>query len=68
MPHLRTFHPRQLPDGHQPSAKQKELAAQYQIELADGETFVRETLVEGGRDEAEQQQFRSLSLMRLFFA
>lgn len=72
-PHIRTEHFRKLPPGHKPSDKARELAALYGY-LGDfplGETFVSpSTIGESKLEEiqASVAQFRSLSLLELFFS
>jgi hypothetical protein len=72
-PHIRTEHFRKLPLGHKPSDKARELAALYGYlgDFPTGETFVSpSTIGEGKLEEiqASVAQFRSLSLLELFFS
>lgn len=70
-PHLRIAHLRKLPEGHQASDKQRQLAEDYGWLLPDGSTFVRETEIAGGslaEPDEVRKHFRSLSLLEILFS
>lgn len=65
-PTFRVEHIRNLPDGHKASDKQKELAKVYEIFVPEGFTFISPS-GSGDISESQEHQYRSLSLMKLFF-
>jgi hypothetical protein len=65
-PTFRVEHLRDLPDGHKASEKQIDLAKVYGIFVPEGFTFVSPS-GSGDISQAQEHQYRSLSLLKLFF-